>query len=146
MPILICLAGGLFGGVMSAIAWRLLDMLLWVPYWESLSSLGMTSNSVGWAFGSVLVPSMIGFLFVLSTVASIFMAQTFYAAQRSRWIAVAINVVPGLLGIAQGAGMRLQEGVWEYPGFEVAVVLIGVCWGLIFSRIALARRRNFGLA
>jgi hypothetical protein len=137
LPLYLCLAGGLVGGLASGIAWLALGFLLWMPYWRQLRDYGMAADDNGWAMGIFFVPPLMGVAFLLSTLMALIIV---------RWIAhpkpvfIVLNLVPGLWLTVNGLTGILRGRSWDDPGFEVAVLLIGLGWGA--ALYALARRRS----
>src|SRR5258705_4468049 len=130
-----CVAGGLFGYVTSLIIWWLFGMLLWLPYRKQLSASGMDIDDNGWAFGVLFVPPVIGLLFLLSTLASLIALRQ---SMRDRKLAVVgSNTVPGLLLMLLAIG----SASWGYLGFDIVMLLMGLCWGLVLYRIAIRRSK-----
>jgi hypothetical protein len=135
-----CLAGGPFGCLTSAIAWFLLGAVLWMPYWQQLRALGMSADDNGWAMGMAVVPPFVGLTFLFSTLASLIVLRYYRrGVAHIRLVLTGINLIPGLLYVLLIADGFRRFGTWQFPGFEVAIVLIGLSWGFILSEIFLRR-------
>ncbi|MDP3075445.1 hypothetical protein [Bradyrhizobium sp.] len=130
------LAGGLGGGVASGVAWLALGNLLWLPYWRQLRDHGMNADDNGWAMGFIFVPPVMGVAFLISTLVSLLIV---------RWIAypklvlILLNSVPGLLLTLNGTNEIIHGRYWEYPGFEIACLLIGFAWGVALFELMVRR-------
>ena len=131
MPLYFCLVGGLFGYVTSLAIWWLFGVLLWLPYEERLMAFGMAVDGEGWAFGVLLFPPVIGLMFLLSTLASLI---ALHQSIRDRKMAVLwSNMAPGLLLTLLAIG----TASWGFLGFDIGMLLMGLCWGLALYQIAM---------
>jgi hypothetical protein len=126
VPLYLLIAGGLVGGVASAVAWFALGGLFWMPNFDLLRNRGMFVDDNGWAMGLFFVPFAIGAAFVISTLIAVVVVRSTGHAQLA---SIGANLVPGLLLTLHGAIGALRRGSWDYPGFEVATLLIGLGWG-----------------
>lgn len=133
----VCLAGGLFGAAMSAVAWLLLGRHFWMPNLSRLGARRMTADDNGWAMGLMFVPPVVGLMFVVSTFVSLIMVQYAWGFAHSGLVLLGLNVAPSLVQIFLCAKAFRRSGYWEYPGFEIALVLIGIAWGSILNAIVL---------
>jgi hypothetical protein len=134
MPWYFCLVGGFFGYIASLAFWRLFGMLLWLPY-PTRQSFGIGLDAEGWGSGEIIVPLIVGILFLLSTMAS---GLALRQPMRYREIAVVgSNMVPGLLLIL----LMIGSPDLSYLGFGLVMLLTGLCWGLVLYRIAIRRAK-----
>jgi hypothetical protein len=135
IPLYFCMVGGLFGYVTSLIIWWLFGMLLWLPYQKQLNAFGMDVHDVGWAFGVYFIPPIIGLMFLLSTLASLIALRQ--STRDRKMVVVGSNMVPGLLLLL----LALGSASWGYLVFDIAMLLMGLCWGFILYRIAIRRSK-----
>jgi hypothetical protein len=126
VPLYLLIAGGLIGGVASAVAWFALGGLFWMPNLVLLRNRGMFVDDNGWAMGLFFVPLATGAAFVISTLIAVVVARSTGHAQLA---AIGANLVPGVLLVLHGAFGAFRRKSWDYPGFEVATLLIGLGWG-----------------
>jgi hypothetical protein len=125
-----CVIGGLLGYVTSLVTWWLFGMLLWLPYQQQLRNFDMGVDDNGWALGVFLVPPVIGLTFLLSTLASLIVLRQ---SMRDRKMAVVwSNMTPGILLTLLSIG----TAGWGFLGFDVGMLLVGLCWGVVLYRIA----------
>jgi hypothetical protein len=130
MPWYFCLVGCLFGYVTSLAFWWFLGMLVWLPY-QTRQRFGIGLDAEGWGFGELFIPSIVGILFLFSTLASVLALR-----RRMRYRKIAVvgsNVMPGLLLFLSGSLSFI------YLGF--GMLLAGLCWGLVLYRIAVRRTK-----
>ncbi|MDB5505090.1 MAG: hypothetical protein JWR89_4992 [Tardiphaga sp.] len=140
-----CLVGGAFGSVAGAVCWWSLGALLWLPYWKTLSAHHMISDDIGWALGLYIVPPVIGFMMLIATAISIGIVRASPDTNR-KGLLILIHLIPGLaLSILQLSNWT-RMSVIESPGFEIAVLAIGLCWALMLIDIMKKRRTRLGLA
>ena len=127
IPLYLCLTGGLVGGVASAVTWWALGWFFWMPYLRQLRDRGMYVDDNGWAMGIYFVPLTIAVAFVISTLIAVAVVRS---TGHPKLTLVGINLMPGLwLAVRELYGV-LRRKRWEYPGFEVACLLIGLGWGV----------------
>jgi hypothetical protein len=86
----------------------------------------MDADDNGWAMGIALVPPFVGAAFLISTLISLIAARW---TGHPKLVFILLNLVPGLwltLGQINGVFHGLY---WDWPGFEIACLLIGLGWG-----------------
>ena len=125
VPLYLLIAGGLIG-VVSAVAWFALGGLFWMPNLVLLRNRGVFVDDNGWAMGLFLVPFAVGAAFVISTLIAVVVVRLTGYAQLA---AIGANLVPGILLALHGAIGAYRRKSWDYPGFEIATLLIGLGWG-----------------
>jgi hypothetical protein len=126
LSVYICLAGGVAGGMASAIAWLTLGAFLWMPYRQQLRDHGIMVDDNGWAMGLFFVPPAIGIAFFISSLIGLIAAQW---TGHPRLILVVAGLAPGLLLTIDGLIVFARNRYWYNPGFEAACSLIGLGWG-----------------
>jgi hypothetical protein len=131
------LAGGLVGGVASAVAWWMLGALIWFPYAQQLRDHGMATDDIGAAAGMVVVPPVIGLSFLMSTFVSLKAARS---TGHPKLVFILLNLVPGLLVTSVGINGIVHGRSWSNPGFETACLLIGLGWGAALYALMIRRR------
>lgn len=139
------LAGGALGLALAAMCWWAMGALLWMPYWQALSARHMISDDVGWAVGLYAVPWVIGLLMLIATAIGIAIVR-FSPDMNNKGLLILIHLIPGLaLSILQLSNW-MRMGVIEWPGFEMAVLAIGLCCAQMLINILKKRRIRLGLA
>jgi hypothetical protein len=135
-PLYVCFAGGLVGWFASAVAWFALGMLLWMPYWRQLRDHGMDVDDNGWAMGIVFVPPAIGLAFLMSTLLSLIIVRW---KGYPKLVSIVLNLMPGLWLTLSGVNGVVHGRHWDYPGFEIACLLIGLGWGAALYALTVRR-------
>ena len=131
------MAGGVFGAVTSAIAWFLLGGLFWMPYLSRLHTYRMSAHDNGWAMGTYIIPAIVALMFVVSSLVSSLAVRYPWGMAHSGIVLGGVSVIPGLYYVLLSARGFRRSGYWEYPGFEIALVLIGLAWGGILNEFVL---------
>ena len=96
----------------------------------------MGADDNGWAMGVVFVPPIIGVAFLMSTLISLITVRW---TGRPKLVLISLNLMPGLWLTLLGVNGVLHGRYWDYPGFEIACLLIGLVWGAALYALTVRR-------
>jgi hypothetical protein len=130
------LIGGVLGYAASWISLALLGVFVWGPNWQHLNALGFKFHHANYTYAFLFDPPIFAFAFLITTLASVLVLRQ-SRSSHLRAISIGLNLLPGLMSIAQTR---------EYPGLEIALLAIGIGWGFFLHWAVLRRRQQHYLA
>jgi len=122
----------ILGGIITVLAWSILNAVLWQPYWRELRVIGFYTHDVGAALLITIGPPAIALLFLVGGLAEVIAWSL--SGRKSRFRPIAFFAgAPSLLMI----GNSFRNEAWDYPLAGVTVLLIAILLGVAYDRIAL---------
>ena len=100
----------------------------------------------GWAIGMAIVPAAAGLALLFSTLMSLLALRISRWDRYAKLILIGMNIVPGLLLMAEKINFWHHSGKWSYPGAEIAFLLVGFGWGVVLYQFVMRRREALHLA